>query len=172
MLIPCYELRLLNTIIVLCSSANYVLLLLFPISCYLDSLNMAWKCSPCNLMANLGVTILTTKIVEFWSWSWSTLDWPYDQGNFRIMAMVMVNFEVTILTTKIVEFWHGHGQLWIDHMTMEIIELWPWSWSIFFDHFDHIRWLRPNGQKIVVALPPPKLYYSLNLIRSLLSRMS
>ena len=172
MLIPCYELRLLNTIIVLCSSANYVLLLLFPISCYLDSLNMAWKCSPCNLMANLGVTILTTKIVEFWSWSWSTLDWPYDHGNFRIMAMVMVNFEVTILTTKIVEFWHGHGQLWIDHMTMEIIELWPWSWSIFFDHFDHIRWLRPNGQKIVVALPPPKLYYSLNLIRSLLSRMS
>ena len=131
MLIPCYELRLLNTIIVLCSSANYVLLLLFPISCYLDSLNMAWKCSPCNLMANLGVTILTTKIVEFWSWSWSTLDWPYDHGNFRIMAMVMVNFEVTILTTKIVEFWHGHGQLWIDHMTMEIIELWPWSWSIF-----------------------------------------
>ena len=129
MLIPCYELRLLNTIIVLCSSANYVLLLLFPISCYLDSLNMAWKCSPCNLMArsdyfdhkdcgilvmvmvNFGLTIWPRKFSNYgyghgqlWgdhfdhkncgilTWSWSTLDWPYDHGNYRIMAMVMVNF--------------------------------------------------------------------------------
>ena len=35
------------------------------------------------------------------SWSWSTLDWPYDHGNFRIMAMVMVKFFLTILTTYV-----------------------------------------------------------------------
>ena len=54
------------------------------------------------------------------------------------------------------EFCHGHGQLWIDHMTMEIFELWPWSWSNFFDHFDQktptqAKWSKNRGHLI-----PPK----------------
>ena len=49
----------------------------------------------------------------------------------------------------------GHGQNF-DHLTMVILKCRPWSWSKIFDHMTMTPGLRPNGQKIVVALPPPK----------------
>ena len=54
------------------------------------------------------------------------------------------------------DFGRGHGQNF-DHLTMVILKFRPWSWSKIFDHMTMTPWRRPNGQKIVVALPPPKL---------------
>ena len=48
----------------------------------------------------------------------------------------------------------GHGQNF-DHLTMVILKCRPWSWSKIFDHMTMTPGHRPNGQKIVVALPPP-----------------
>ena len=41
-----------------------------------------------------------------------------------------------------------------DHLTTEILEFFPWSWSKIFDHLTMTPGRRPNGQKIVVILPP------------------
>ena len=51
-------------------------------------------------------------------------------------------------------FGHGHGRN-SDHLTMVMLRLWPWSWSKIFDHMTMTPGRRPNGQKIMVALPPP-----------------
>ena len=50
----------------------------------------------------------------------------------------------------------GHGQN-VDHLTMVILKFRPWSWSKIFDHMTMTPGCRPNGQKIMVALPPPNL---------------
>ena len=42
-----------------------------------------------------------------------------------------------------------------DHLTTAILKFWPWSWSKSFDHLTMTPGRRPNGQKIVVILPPP-----------------
>ena len=58
------------------------------------------------------------------------------------------------------DFGCGHGRNF-DHLTMVILKFWPWSWSKIFDHMTMTPGRRPNGQKIMVALPPPP---PLNLI--------
>ena len=55
------------------------------------------------------------------------------------------------------DFGRGHGQNF-DHLIMFILKFWPWSWSKIFDHMTMTPGRRPNGQKIVVALPPPSLF--------------
>ena len=68
------------------------------------------------------------------------------------------------LTTEILEFWPCS---WLriaifDHLTTAILKFLPWSWSKIFDHLTMTPGRRPNGQKIVVILPPPnlkKLFY-------------
>ena len=52
------------------------------------------------------------------------------------------------------DFGRGHGRNF-DHLTMVILKFWPWSLSKFFDHLTMTPRRRPNGQKIMVALPPP-----------------
>ena len=52
------------------------------------------------------------------------------------------------------DFGRGHGRNF-DHLTMVILKFWPWSWSKNFDHMTMTSGRRPNGQKIMVALPPP-----------------
>ena len=42
-----------------------------------------------------------------------------------------------------------------DHLTTAILKFWPWSWSKIFDHLTMTPGRKPNGQKIVVILPPP-----------------
>ena len=42
-----------------------------------------------------------------------------------------------------------------DHLTTVILKFWPWSWSKIFDHLTMTPGRRPNGQKIMVILPPP-----------------
>ena len=42
-----------------------------------------------------------------------------------------------------------------DHLTTATLKFWPWSWSKIFDHLTMTPGRRPNGQKIVVILPPP-----------------
>ena len=54
------------------------------------------------------------------------------------------------------DFGCGHGQNF-DHLTMVILKFLPWSWSKVSDHMTMTRRRRPNGQKIMVALPPPPL---------------
>ena len=51
-------------------------------------------------------------------------------------------------------FGRGHGRNF-DHLTMVMLRFWPWSWSKIFDHMTMTPGRRPNGQKIMVALPPP-----------------
>ena len=73
-----------------------------------------------------------------------------------MVSMVkLTNFDH--LTTVILEFW-----LWswskmaiFDHLTTATLKFWPWSWSKIFDHLTMTPGRRPNGQKIVVILPPP-----------------
>ena len=61
------------------------------------------------------------------------------------------------LTTVILEFWPWSWSKMaiFDHLTMAILKFWPWSWSKIFDHLTMTPGHRPNGQKIVVILPPP-----------------
>ena len=47
----------------------------------------------------------------------------------------------------------GQGQNF-DHLTMVMLKFWPWSWSKIFDHMTMTPGHRPNGEKIMVALPP------------------
>ena len=58
-----------------------------------------------------------------------------------------------------------------DHLTTDILKFWPWSWSKIFDHLTMTPGRRPNGQKIMVILPPPPYivqYYTLYNIHSTL----
>ena len=41
------------------------------------------------------------------------------------------------------------------NLTMEIFKLWPWSWSIFFDHFDHEPLTQAKWSKNRGRLTPP-----------------
>ena len=63
------------------------------------------------------------------------------------------------LTMVILEFWRWSWSKManFDHLTTEISKFWPWSWSKIFDHLTMTPGRRPNGQKIVVILPPPPL---------------
>ena len=63
---------------------------------------------------------------------------------------------LTILTIENLDFGRGHGRNF-DHLTMVFLKFWPWSWSKFFDHMTMTPGHGPNGQKIMVALPPPLL---------------
>ena len=47
---------------------------------------------------------------------------------------------------------HGRN---FDHLTIVILNFWPWSRSKIFDHMTMTPGRRPNGQKIMVALPSP-----------------
>ena len=55
------------------------------------------------------------------------------------------------------DFGHGHGRNF-DHLTMVMLKFWPWSWSKIFDHMTMTPGRRPNGQKIMVALPPLSIH--------------
>ena len=57
---------------------------------------------------------------------------------------------------KYLDFGHGNGRNF-DHLTIVISKFWHWSWSKIFDHMTMTPAHRPNGQKIMVALPPPPL---------------
>ena len=63
---------------------------------------------------------------------------------------------LTILTIENLDFGRGHGRNF-DHLTMVFLKFLLWSWSKFFDHMTMTPGRRPNGQKIMVALPPPPL---------------
>ena len=67
----------------------------------------------------------------------------------------LTNFD--LLTTVIFEFWPWSWSKMaiFDHLTTAILKFWPWSWSKIFDHLTMTPGRRPNGQKIVVILPPP-----------------
>ena len=54
------------------------------------------------------------------------------------------------------DFGRGHGQNF-DHLTMVILKFRHGHGQKFFDHMTMTPGLRPNGQKIMVALPPPNL---------------
>ena len=56
----------------------------------------------------------------------------------------------------ILEFWSWSWSKManFDHLTTEILIFWPWSWSKIFDHLTMTPGRKPNGQKIVVILPP------------------
>ena len=56
---------------------------------------------------------------------------------------------------KNIDFGRGHGRNF-DHLTMVILKFWPWLWSKNFDHMTMTPGRRPNGQKIMVALPSVK----------------
>ena len=61
------------------------------------------------------------------------------------------------LTTAILKFWPRSWSKManFDHLTTVILKFWPWSWSEIFDHLTMTPGRRPNGQKIMVILPPP-----------------
>ena len=61
------------------------------------------------------------------------------------------------------DFGHGHGRNF-DHLTIVISKFWPWSWSKIFDHMTMTPTRRPYGQKIMVALPPPQINFSMELL--------
>ena len=54
------------------------------------------------------------------------------------------------------DFGRGHGRNF-DHLTMVILKFWPWLWPKFFERITMTPGCRPDGQKIMVALPPPLL---------------
>ena len=64
------------------------------------------------------------------------------------------------MTIEDLDFGRGHGRNF-DHLTMVFLKFWPWLWSKFFDHMTKTPGRRSNGQKIMVALPPPQI--SLNV---------
>ena len=66
----------------------------------------------------------------------------------------MTNFDH--LTTAILKFWPWSWSKManFDHLTTDILKFWPWSWSKIFDHLTMTPGRRPNGQKIMVILPP------------------
>ena len=80
----------------------------------------------------------------FWSWSKSVFLWL----NF------LSKFEVNHLDHE--KFGFGHGRNF-DHLTIVISKFWPRSWSKIFDHMTMTPVRRPNGKKIMVALPPHPL---------------
>ena len=53
---------------------------------------------PCSMVKLTKFDHLTTVILEFWLCSWSKNGhfWPFDHGNFEILAMVMVKNFLTI----------------------------------------------------------------------------
>ena len=69
----------------------------------------------------------------------------------------MTNFDH--LTTAILKFWPWSWSKFanFDHLTTVILKFWPWSRSKIFDHLTMTPGRRPNGQKIMVILPPPKI---------------
>ena len=64
------------------------------------------------------------------------------------------------LTMAILKFWLWSWSKMVnfDHLTTDNLKFWPWSWSKIFDHLTMTPGRRPNGQKIMVILPPPYLY--------------
>ena len=68
----------------------------------------------------------------------------------------IINFDH--LTTAILKFWTWSLSKManFDHLTTDNLKFWPWSWSKIFDHLTMTPGRRPNGQKIMVILPPPQ----------------
>ena len=64
---------------------------------------------------------------------------------------------MTMMTLSILP-WSMVKMTNFDHLTTEILKFWPWSWSKIFDHLTMTPGRRPNGQKIMVILPPPSLH--------------
>ena len=67
------------------------------------------------------------------------------------------------LTKEIPQFWpwSWSKKTKFDHLTTAISKFWPWSWSKIFDHLTMTPRRRSNGQKFMVILPPPpKLVYT------------
>ena len=58
------------------------------------------------------------------------------------------------MTIENLDFGRVNGRNF-DHLTIVILKFLPWPWSKIFDHMTMTTGHRPNGQKIVVALPPP-----------------
>ena len=92
-----------------------------------------------------------------------------------ILAQMVKLTNFDHLTTVILEFWPWSWSKMaiFDHLTTAILKFWPWSWSKIFDHFTMTPGRRPNGQKIVVILPPPLIMiYQGTLIGNSLSQIS
>ena len=102
-----------------------------------------WNLAHGQRSKNLTMAIDT---LEFAPWS------MVKYGIFR--ANLWWEFRSTILTMENLDFSRGHGQNF-DHLNMVILKFRPWSWSKIFDYITMTPGRRPNGQKIVVALPPP-----------------
>ena len=92
-----------------------------------------------------------------WPWPWHPRFCPWSM-------VKLTNFDH--LTTVILEFWPWSWSKMaiFDHLTTAILKFWPWSWSKIFDHLTMTPGRRPNGQKIVVILPPPPNYLRAELI--------
>ena len=71
------------------------------------------------------------------------------------------------LTTAILKFWPWSWSKManFDHLTTDNLKFWPWSWSQIFDHLTMTPGCRPNGQKIMVILPPPVISENLDIYR-------
>ena len=63
------------------------------------------------------------------------------------------------LTTEIPQFWpwSWSKKTKFNDLTTAISKFWPWSWSKIFDHLTMTPGHRSNGQKFMVILPPPPL---------------
>ena len=68
----------------------------------------------------------------------------YQFSNFGHLTMVILKFWP----------WSWSKMTNFDHLTTAILKFWPWSWSKIFDHLTMTPGRRPNGQKIMVILPP------------------
>ena len=113
--------------------------------------------------------------VRHWPWPWhpgiypmvngqKSWPWPW-HPRFCPWSMVkLTNFGH--LTTEILEFWPwSWSKIAIfDHLTTAILKFWPWSWSKIFDHLTMTPGRRPNGQKIVVILPPLINFFTMSLL--------
>ena len=100
-----------------------------------------------NFVVNSKVNHFDQGKFVFWPWPWSK--WVFlAEFPVKILGLNHIDHEIF-------GFWplHGHGRNF-DHLTIVISKFWPWSWSKIFDHMTMTPARRPNGQKIIVALPP------------------
>ena len=96
---------------------------------------------------------------------------PHGQWSKKLtMTMTPCNFEILPWSmVKLINFDHlttvilamvmvkNEEMTNFDHLTTVILKFWQWSWSKIFDHLTMTPGRRPNGQKIMVILPPPPL---------------
>ena len=116
----------------------------------------------------LSLTLIWGGGVRHWPWPWhpgiypmvngqKNWPWPWHPRFAHGQWSKLTNFGH--LTMEILKFWPWSWSKMtnFDHLTTAILKFWPWSWSKIFDHLTMTPGRRPNGQKIMVILPPPPL---------------